>query len=105
MTATVPRVVRVVTTASVALVALVAGVVSYMQMHEVAARAGEGFRAWLVPLAVDGLMVAASMTMLVRRRAGIPAGPLVLVSILAGAGASLVANVAAADPTLLGRAV
>jgi hypothetical protein len=36
--------------------------------------AGEGWRSWLLPISVDGLAVAASMTMLVRRRAGLRAG-------------------------------
>jgi hypothetical protein len=54
---------------------------------------------------VDGLAVAASMTMLVRRRAGEPAGVLPWAALLLGLGASLAANVAAADPTLVGRLV
>ena len=68
-----------------------------------AALAGEGWRAWLLPVSVDGLIVTASMSMLVRRRAGMPAGALAWASLLAGIGASLAANVAAADPTMVGR--
>jgi hypothetical protein len=60
---------------------------------------------WLLPVSVDGLVVAASMSMLVRRRAGLPAGALAWTSLLAGIGASLAANVAAADPTMVGRVV
>lgn len=97
--------VRRTTIAAVSVVAGVAGVVSYMHMHELAERAGEGWRAWLVPLAVDGLVVAASMTMVVRRRAGGSAGWLAWVSMIAGVAASLAANVAAAEPSLLARAV
>src|SRR5690349_2544405 len=59
--------VRRVTTAAVVLVAVVAAVASYEHMRELAERAGEGWRSWLLPVSVDGLAVAASMTMLVRR--------------------------------------
>lgn len=97
--------VRATTVIAVSMVATVAAAVSFMHMHTLAVRAGEGWRSWLVPLAVDGLVVAASMTMLVRRRAGKPAGWLTWASMGAGITASLAANVAAAEPTLIGRAV
>lgn len=97
--------VRATTVAAVSVVAAVAAAVSFLHMHDLAARAGEGWRAWLVLLAVDGLVIAASMTMLLRRRAGNPAGWLVWASMSAGTTASLAANVAAAQPTLIGRAV
>jgi hypothetical protein len=94
-----------VTTAAVLSVALVAAVASYEHMRALAETAGEGWRAWLLPISVDGLAVAASMTMLVRRRAGLPAGALAWVALLLGLGASLAANVAAAEPTVQGRLV
>jgi len=97
--------VRRVTTAAVVLVAVVAAVASYEHMRELAEAAGEGWRSWLLPVSVDGLAVAASMTMLVRRRAGLPAGMLAWVALLGGLGASLAANVAAAQPTVAGRLV
>jgi hypothetical protein len=97
--------VRRVTTAAVLAVALVAAVASYEHMRALAAVAGEGWRSWLLPVSVDGLAVAASMTMLVRRRAGERAGVLPWVALLLGLGASLAANVAAADPTVVGRLV
>jgi hypothetical protein len=97
--------VRVTTVIAVNVVAAVAAAVSFMHMHELAARAGEGWRSWLVPLAIDGLVVAASMTMVVRRRAGKPTGLLAWTSITLGIAASLAANIAAAEPTLIGRAV
>ena len=103
--AAVPAWVQRVTTASVLAVALVAAVASYEHMRALAALAGEDWRAWLLPLSVDGLAVAASMTMLVRRRAGLPAGGLAWVALLLGLGASLAANVAAAEPTVEGRLV
>jgi Protein of unknown function (DUF2637) len=97
--------VRGTTTVAVVLVALVAAVASYEHMRALAEMAGEGWRSWLLPISVDGLAVAASMTMLVRRRAGQPAGVLPWVALLLGLGASLAANVAAADPTVVGRLV
>lgn len=96
-----PRWVRVVTVASVSVVAAVAAVASYVHMHELATEAGEGWRAHLIPLSVDGLLVAASMVMLVRRRAGLHAGLLPWAGLVLGLTASLGANVAAAAPTLL----
>jgi hypothetical protein len=92
-----------ITTLAVLAVALVAAVASYDHQRALAALAGEGWRAWLLPASVDGLIVAASMSMLVRRRAGMPAGALAWTSLLAGIGAA--ANVAAAEPTLVGRVV
>jgi hypothetical protein len=97
--------VRRTTTAAVVLVALVAAVASYEHMRALAELAGEGWRSWLLPISVDGLAVAASMTMLVRRRSGRPAGVLPWLALLLGLGASLAANVAAADPTVVGRLV
>jgi Protein of unknown function (DUF2637) len=97
--------VRGITTSAVLAVAVVAAVASYDHQRALAALAGGGWRAWLLPVSVDGLVVAASMSMLVRRRAGVPAGSLAWASLLAGIGASLAANVAAADPTAIGRLV
>jgi hypothetical protein len=101
----VPVWVRRVTTAAVVAVALVAAVASYEHMRALAGLAGEGWRSWLLPISVDGLAVAASMTMLVRRRAGLAAGVLPWAALLLGLGASLAANVAAAEPTVVGRLV
>jgi hypothetical protein len=103
--AAVPVWVRRVTTTAVVAVAGVAAIASYEHMRALASVAGEDWRAWLLPISVDGLAVAASMTMLVRRRAGEPAGVLPWVALLLGLGASLMANVAAADPTVVGRVV
>jgi len=96
---------RVVTVAAVLLVATVAALVSYAHMREVAERAGEQWRAWLLPLSVDGLVVAASMVLLTRRRVGLPGGWLAWCALLGGVGASLAANVAAADPSVTARLV
>ena len=96
---------RVVTVAAVLLVATVAAIVSFEHMREVAARAGEQWRAWLLPLSVDGLVVAASMVLLTRHRAGLPGGRLAWSALLGGVGASLAANVAAAEPATTARVV
>jgi len=97
--------VRRITTVAVLAVAPVAAIASYDHQRTPAALAGEGWRALLLPVSVDGLVVAASMSMLVRRRAGLPAGALVWVSLRAGIGTSLGANVGAAEPTAIGRLV
>jgi hypothetical protein len=97
--------VRRVTTTSVLAVAAVAAVASYAHMQALAETSGEGWRSWLLPVSVDGLAVAASMTMLVRRHRGQPTGFLPWVALLLGLGASLAANVAAAEATVVGRLV
>jgi hypothetical protein len=101
----VPVWVRRITTGAVLSVALVAAIASYEHMRALAEVAGEGWRSWLLPISVDGLAVAASMTMLVRRRAGQRSGALAWAALLLGLGASLAANVAAAEPTVVGRLV
>ncbi|MGD9525627.1 MAG: DUF2637 domain-containing protein [Pseudonocardia sp.] len=101
----VPAWVRVVTVAAVLVVAGVAAVVSYAHMRALGLRAGEGRLADALPLSVDGLLVAASLVLYVRRRAGRPAGVLPWVGLLLGVSASVAANIAAAEPTLLGRVV
>lgn len=93
----VPRWVRVVTVAAVSVVAAVAAVVSYVHMRELGIRAGEGWRADIIPLSADGLLVAASMVMLVRRRAGERTGALPWLGLVLGLVASLAANLAVAD--------
>ncbi len=96
---------RATTVGAVLVVAAVAAVVSYAHMQEVAERAGEQWRAYLLPLSVDGLVVAGSMVLLTRRRAGLPGGRLAWVALLGGVGASLAANIAAAEPTVTARMV
>jgi hypothetical protein len=94
-----------VTTFAVIIVALVAAVASFDHQRLLAEAAGEGWRSWLLPLSVDGLILSASMTMRARRRAGEPAGALAWCALLLGVAASLAANVAAAEPTVVGRLV
>lgn len=96
--------VRLVTTVAVVLVTLAAARGSFGHMRSLAESVGED-PAWLLPVSVDGLAVAASMTMLVRRRAGQKVGLLSWGSLLLALGVSLAANVASAEPTLTGRLV
>ncbi|HEX3783119.1 MAG TPA: DUF2637 domain-containing protein [Pseudonocardiaceae bacterium] len=85
---------------SVALVALVAAIVSYTHMQVVAEHAGQGWRSWLEPLSVDGLLVGASLVLYVRRN-----NLRAWIAVIAGILVSLVANLAAAEPTLTSRLV
>jgi hypothetical protein len=91
-------VVRVTTVGAVVVVAVIAAVVSYSHMQQLAASAGEDWRSWLIPLSIDGLVVAASMVLLTRRRTELPGGPLAWGALGAGVGASLAANMADARP-------
>lgn len=92
--------IRRTTTLAVLAVAVVAAVASFDHQRILAEMAGEGWRSWLLPISVDGLVVAASMSLLVHRRTRQGAGLLAWTALLLGLGASLVANVVAADPTL-----
>jgi Protein of unknown function (DUF2637) len=93
------------TVLAVIAVALVAAVASYDHQRSLAEMAGEDWRAWILPVSVDGLVLVASRTMLVRRRTGQSAGALGWAALLLGLTASLAANVAAAEATLIGRLV
>jgi hypothetical protein len=90
----------------VALLALIAGTVSYLHMHRLVALHGQpGWVAALTPLSVDGMIVAASATLLAESRAGRRGGALPWGLLVAGSFASLAANVAVAEPTLTGRVI
>jgi hypothetical protein len=93
------------TTLAVLAVALVAAIASYDHQRLLAELAGEEWRAWLLPISVDGLILTASRAMLTRQRSGRSAGWLAWTAMLAGLTASLAANVAGAKPTLVGRLV
>lgn len=96
---------RRVATFAVALVAVVAAVVSYAHMQQLASQAGEGWRAHLLPLSVDGLLIAAAMSMVVSRLHGRRPSALAWIALTLGIVASLAANVAAAQPSTVGRLV
>lgn len=94
------------TIAGVALLALIAAVVSFRHMHELCLRHGEDhLAAVLIPLAVDGLIVVASMSILLANRYGSRGGLLAWSLLVVGSLASLGANVAVAEPSLIGRVI
>ena len=93
------------TTLGVLAVALVAAIASYDHQRLLAELAGEEWRAWLLPISVDGLILTASRTMLTRQRSGRSAGWLAWTAMLIALTASLAANVAGARPTIVGRLV
>jgi len=77
MTAGADRWIRWTTTGCVALLALIAGTVSYLHMHALVELHGQpGWVAALTPLSVDGMIVAASTTLLADSRAGERGGKL-----------------------------
>ncbi len=106
MTAGADRWIRWTTIVCVALLALIAGTVSYLHMHALVARHGQpGWVAALTPFSVDGMIVAASTTLLADSRTGRRGGVLPWALLVAGSVASLAANVAVAEPTLIGRVI
>jgi hypothetical protein len=94
------------TTASVVLLAGIAAVVSYGHLHLLALHHGEGrLASALIPLSVDGMIVAASMSLLLDSRLGRRGGVLPWALLIIGALASLAANIAVAEPTVIGRVI
>jgi hypothetical protein len=88
------------------MLALIAGTVSYLHMHLLVELHGEpGWVAALTPLSVDGMIVAASTTLLAESRSGTRGGLLPWVLLVMGSAASLAANVAVAEPTATGRVI
>jgi hypothetical protein len=97
MSAAPDRWIRWTTTGCVALLALIAGTVSYLHMHLLVELHGQpGWVAALTPLSVDGMIVAASTTLLADSRSGGRGGMLPWVLLVVGSVASLAANVAVA---------
>src|SRR5215470_16184465 len=106
MTAGADRWIRWTTTGCVALLALIAGTVSYLHMHALVELHGQpGWVAALTPLSVDGMIVAASTTLLADSRSGSRGGVLPWLLLAVGSVASLAANVAVAEPTVTGRVI
>jgi hypothetical protein len=100
------RWIRWTTIGCVAVLALIAGTVSYLHMHALVAIHGQsGWVAALTPLSVDGMIVAASMTLLAESRSGGRGGFLPWALLVIGSAASLAANVAVAEPTGVGRLI
>jgi len=106
MTGPADRWIRRTTTGCVGLLALIAATVSYLHMHMLVETHGQpGWVAALTPFSVDGMIVAASTTLLADSRAGERGGVLPWALLVAGSAASLAANVAVAQPTVVGRVI
>jgi hypothetical protein len=85
--------IRWTTTGCMALLALIAGTVSYLHMHLLVELHGQpGWVAALTPLSVDGMIVAASTTLLADSRSGGCGGILPWALLVAGSVASLAAS-------------
>jgi Protein of unknown function (DUF2637) len=90
----------------VALLALIAATVSYLHMHMLVELHGQpGWVAELTPFSVDGMIVAASTTLLADSRSGSRGGVLPWALLVVGSVASLAANVAVAESTATGRVI
>lgn len=90
----------------VALVAITAAVISFSHVRTVAIRAGETeLTSWLLPISIDGAVVAAVSVLLADSRAGRQPAMLTWLLLALGLSASLAANVASAEPTATARAV
>ncbi|HET9898922.1 MAG TPA: DUF2637 domain-containing protein [Streptosporangiaceae bacterium] len=106
MTGRADRWIRRTTIGCVTMLALIAGTVSYLHMHALVSLHGQpGWVAALSPLSVDGMIVAASMTLLAESRSGGRGGVLPWGLLVAGSAASLAANVAVAEPSVMGRVI
>jgi Protein of unknown function (DUF2637) len=89
------RTIRILTAAAVLLVAAIAAVISFVHIEHLAATHGQiTLAAYLLPLSIDGTVVAASMVMLRAARAGLGTPWLARVMLAASVGATLAANVA-----------
>ncbi|WP_310740226.1 DUF2637 domain-containing protein [Microbispora sp. H10885] len=100
------RVILGATITSVVVLAFIAGSISYRHLHLLALRHGESpWTAALLPLSVDGMVLCASMALLADSRRGRRGGVLPWTLLVVGSLASVVANVAVAEPSIVGRAV
>jgi hypothetical protein len=97
----VPLPLLAVTGAAVVVVTLVCAVVSYCHIRDLARTAGMGSLAGWLPLGVDGLVVAASCSLIVDRQVGRPGHALAWAGVALGLAGSLAANVLAVDPELV----
>jgi Protein of unknown function (DUF2637) len=100
------RVIRWTTTVSVVVLAGIAAIVSYRHMFVLVHRYGEtSWTAVLLPVSVDGMIVASSMSLLASSRQVERSGVLPWVLLVVGSVASLAANVAVAEPSVVGRLI
>jgi hypothetical protein len=100
------RVIRWTTTLSVVVLAGIAAIISYRHMFLLVHRYGEtSWTAVLLPVSVDGMIAASSMSLLASSRQRERSGVLPWVLLIAGSAASLAANVAVAKPSAVGRLI
>lgn len=87
-------------------VAVTAAIISFSHVRSLALRADETeLTSWLLPVSIDGAVVAAASVLLADSRAGRRSAPLAWMLLSLGIGASLAANIASAEPTATARAV
>jgi hypothetical protein len=100
------RAIRWTTTLSVVVLAGIAAVLSYKHMFILVRRYGEtSWTSTLLPVSVDGMIAASSMTLLADSRNGQRSGFLPWTLLVIGSAASLAANVAVAEPSAVGRLI
>ncbi|WP_433330173.1 DUF2637 domain-containing protein [Spirillospora sp. CA-294931] len=100
------QVIRLASMVSVIVLAGIAAVISYKHMYQLVLQYGEAsWTAALLPVSVDGMIVVASMSLLVDSRQGRRSGLLPWALLVLGSAASLAANVAVAEPSLVGRLI
>jgi len=100
------RAIRLTTTVSVVGLAAIAALVSYKHMFLLVRRYGEeSWTAALLPVSVDGMIAASSMSLLLDSRFGRRSGLLPWTLLILGSTASLAANIAVAEPSLVGRLI
>lgn len=100
------RAIRWATTLSVIVLAIIAAIISYKHMYLLVRRYGEtSWTAALLPVSVDGMIAASSMSLLLDSRHGRRSGLLPWALLIIGSAASLAANVAVAEPSAVGRLI
>lgn len=95
----------VVATAAVAMVTVVTAVVSYVHIRDLAQTAGEDRLAGLLPLGIDGLVVACTASIILDRRRGARGHVLAWAGVALGLVGSVAANVLAVVPGLVNETV
>lgn len=100
------QMIRWTTTVTVVVLGAIAAAISYRHMFILVSAYGEArWTAALLPISVDGMIVSSSMSLLADSRLGRRGGVLPWTLLVIGSAASLAANVAVAEPSVVGRLV
>lgn len=100
------KAIRWASTLSVIVLAGIAALISYRHMFQLVLRYEQSsWTAALLPISVDGMIAVASMSLLVDSRMGRRSGLLPWTLLVLGSAASLAANVAVAEPSVVGRLI